>query len=142
MNEIMVKDGVGIKVAKYVLSMREKFLVKLRLEGKNYAEIAREYERVYGKSVKWGSIKLWLNREHVREEILKELKKRSKVDNFDERLWKMIGVEVIEGEREMVGMQAFVWKEMGKASGFYEEDKVLGGVLDVSINFKQGDGRV
>lgn len=147
MNEIAVVNNIPdvksteMKVMQWQLSLREKWLVELRLTGMSYEEIAREYKNKWGKKVSYVTMMRWMRREHVRDCLIKEIGKRAKVEGFDERMWRLVGIEVVEGSREMSSEQVAAWRELGRAGGYYKDGNGGGMSQSVQINFLQADGK-
>ena len=129
----------------WFLSKTEKICVDAYLKTFNLNETMRALNAIrvaHGSSKTYDvrAIKRWLQRPHVADYIGKKLEAQGLVNWNKEEDWEAWGIKVQNGNLPATQVQVTVWKERGKAKGWYKES---GPAVqnNMQINFVQSDGK-
>lgn len=129
----------------FFLSKTERIVVDAYLKTNNVAESCRALNAIRGAHGSTNdydvrSVKRWLQKPHVASYIAQAMLDKGKVNWFDQHKWEAWGVDAMQGKGNLTQVQVAIWKEFGKAKGWYKESgpQVLN---NTQINFVQSDGR-
>lgn len=127
------------------LSKTEQIVVDSYLETSNVTEACRTLNAIYqshGSTRRFtpNAVSRWLRKPHVARYIAEKFIDRGKVNWFDIAKWEAWGVDVLQGKPQITQVQVAIWKEYGKAKGWYKETgpSVM---HNTQINFVQSDGK-
>lgn len=129
----------------FFLSKTERIVVDAYLKTNNETEACRTLNAIrsaHGSLKKYTpkAIRRWLQKPHVAAHIAQGFLDQGKVNWFDSAKWEAWGVDVMQGETLATQVQVAIWKEFGKAKGWYKDTgpQVM---ANMQINFVQSDGR-
>lgn len=129
----------------FFLSKVEQIVADAYLETSNEAEACRALNAIRAahgtaKRNTVNAIKRWLKKPHVASYIGEKFIDRGKVNWFDIAKWEAWGVDILHGKVPATQVQVAIWKEYGKAKGWYKD---VGPQIqtNMQINFVQSDGK-
>ncbi len=130
----------------FFLSQTQQIVADAYLETNNEVEACRvlnAIRRAHGskKVSSIGAVKYWLKKPLIARYLGERFVDRGKVNWFNAAKWEAWGIDVMQGEIKPTAVQANIWKEYGKAKGWYKEGgpQVMNAM---QINFVQSDGRL
>lgn len=131
--------------SQWFLSKTEQIVVDAYLETNNVTESCRALNAIRGAhgSTKFytpNAVARWLKKPHVARYIANKFLDKGKVNWFDSAKWESWGVDVMQGAIAATQVQVVIWKEYGKAKGWYKD---TGPQVqhNTQINFVQSDGK-
>lgn len=130
----------------WFLSKTEQIVVDAYLETNNVSEACRALNAIRGahgstKFYQVETVKRWLLKPHITSYIGEQQEARGIVNYFKtQEDWEAWGLKVQYGKISPTQVQVAVWKERGKAKGWYKESgpSVMN---NMQINFTQSDGK-
>ena len=127
------------------MSKTEQIVVDAYLKTSNLMETTRALNQIraaHGSTKFYDvrAIKRWLQKPHVADYIGQKLEAQGLVNWNKEEDWEAWGIKVQNGQLAATQVQVTVWKERGKAKGWYKE---TGPAVqnNMQINFVQSDGK-
>lgn len=129
------------------LSKKETIVVGAYLKTNNVHAAVRalnEMYRKHGSHTRFSAnaVTAWLKKPHVAQHVARKLQDLGKVNWMDQPKWEAWGVDVMEGRIGPTQVQAVIWREFGKAKGWYKEGASTGfNAQNMQINFVQSDGK-
>lgn len=130
----------------FFLSKTEQIVVDAYLKTHSVSEACRTLNAIrtaHGSTKQFtpGAVNRWLQRPHVAQHIAQGFIDQGKVNWFDIAKWEAWGVDIMQGKIPATQVQVAVWKEFGKAKGWYKETGGNQMIGNMQINFVQSDGR-
>lgn len=129
----------------FFLSKTEQIVVDAYLKTHNEAEAVRAVQAIYvahGSPRRFGikAIHRWLQKPHIARYIADKYLDEGKVNWFDQKKWEAYGVDVMNGKFVVTQVQVAIWKEFGKAKGWFmpEGPSIQHNTM---INFTQSSGQ-
>lgn len=128
----------------FFLSKREQIVVDAYLKTNSEAEATRVLNALYEKHgsyrvVSADTVNRWLKRKHVAAHIADKWLDQGKVNWMDQPKWEAWGVDVMQGVIKATVVMSTVWREFGKAKGWYA-DANTSHQYNTQINFLQSSG--
>ena len=129
----------------FFLSKTEQICVDAYLRTNNEAEAVRTLNAIYtahGSPRRFGikAVHRWLRKPHIARYIADKFISEGKVNWMDQKRWEAWGVDAMQGAMQPTQTQVAVWKEFGKARGWYAETGPTV-MHNTQINFTQSTGQ-
>lgn len=129
----------------FFLSKTEQIVVDAYLKTHNEVEAVRAVNAIYaahGSPRHFGikAIHKWLQKPHIAQYIAGKYLDEGKVNWFSQKKWESYGVDVMQGVIPATQVQVAIWKEFGKAKGWYaaEGPSIMNNTV---IQFTQSSGQ-
>lgn len=129
----------------FYLSKTQQIVVDAYLKTHNVTEACRTLNAIRAahgtaKRSSINAVSRWLRKPMVALYIANSEVDRGKVNWLDQPKWEAWGIDVMNNKILATQVQVVVWKEFGKAKGWYKETGPQN-MTNMQINFVQSDGK-
>lgn len=126
----------------FYLSDTERLFCEVMAETGDFNRCREAIVGKYGRKVSVQTLKRWMgSREHVKEEVKRLVVEKGKARMSREE-WKGMMVSIVRGDRRLNSTTPYMFKLIGEANGWFEENKSPAMVFkDVRINILQSNGK-